>query len=254
MNVQQMMSAAAEAAAQRYGLLVEGWRALYQSALDRSDFGTPRQMLRITEEAYAMGHRFLDTERIEVQRATREIALEAHRATLAEIGAESADELADAASEHLSDAESYLTHEITIQIERDIAFLKQSLRKAYLQVAVASRAQGIAPKAALIQYRIGNAAELHFFFHNRGGQKWPSRKFIRGVWRHHLLAVYNEIVLMDLADHGFDRAEVRHLNPDAHSNGMQISMHTGSALPTYSEIRNEVFHPNSDAILGRAGE
>ena len=118
-----------------------------------------------------------------------------------------------------------------------------------LQVTVASKSEGISLQTALAQYRIGNAAELHFFFHDRRNQKWPSRKFIRAVWRHHLLTAFNEVTLLTLAEHGVTTARIEHINPKADSNGLLVAMNSSTELPTYAEIRNEIFHPNSDAIL-----
>lgn len=251
MRIVLRFSAEAEAAAQRYGLLVEGWRALYRSALEGTDFGTERQVRRVTEQAYAMARRFLETERELIAARSAEIASEATRTTLVSLASRDAPDFTDAVSDHLSAAERYLDHELSIQVERDIAFLVQSLRRTYLQVAIAARSTGMPPRAALIQYQVGNATELHFFFHDRQGQKWPSRKFVRAIWRHHLLSLYNEVVLLILADHGVTQAQVENINPTNFNHGMIIAMSSGSSLPTYSEIRNEVFHPNSDAILKR---
>ncbi len=250
MNITQIMTAEAEAAAVRYGTVVDAWRMIYQREMDVSDFGSSRQMNRVVEQAYTIGRQFLDTETLEIEKSSESIVREALRATSADLATPFADEMSEAVSDHLRDAENYLQHELTVQIERDIAFLQQSLRKAALQVSIGARAQNVPIRVALMQYRIGNTSELHFFFHDRRNQKWPSRKFVRAVWRHHLLSLYNETVLMTLADYGQDMAIVIHANPDADSHGLVISMSSGTALPTYLEIRNEIFHPNSDAIVG----
>lgn len=252
MNVTLSMTAEAEAAAVRYGMLVDGWRSIYQREMDAPDFGSGRQINRVTEQAYAMGRQFLDTEANLIEESSMIIVREALRAMSEQLATPVAETLTDAVREHLRDAENYLLHELSIQVERDIAFLKQSLRRAVLQVSVAAQAQRVPLRVALMQYRIGNTTELHFFFHDRRNQKWPSRKFVRAVWRHHLLSLYNEVVLLTLADHGLDTAMIVHASPDYHSQNMVISMSSGTSLPTYSEIRNEIFHPNSDAVLARA--
>jgi hypothetical protein len=251
---QQTFSAEAEAAAQRYGLLVEAWRGLYNQALDAPDFGTQRQIEAIVAQAYEIARTFRNSEEDHIALVSTQIAERARRETLDALASTDTRELTDAASEHLGDAESYLLHEIAIQVERDIAFLKQSLRRTYLQVALAARSRDLPTRTALLQYRIGNATELHFFFHDRGNQKWPSRKFIRGVWRHHLLSLWNEVVLLTLSDHGLEEADIAHANPGSHVHGMRIAMASNSKWPTYAEIRNEVFHPNSDALVVPAGD
>jgi len=244
---------AAEAAAQRYGLLVEGWRSLFQMALSKAD-GPGRAIAEVKEQAYAMAWAYIDAEREEIRDQFAAVAYEAHQSAHDQIGSETPEALSDALTDLLSESEEYLATELIIQTERDIAFLVKSLRQTALQIQISARSQGIAPKAALIQHRIGNAAELHFFFHDRGGQKWPSRKFVRGVWRHSLLSIYNETVLLTLADHGFREAQVYHASKKADVHGMILAMHSGSEHPTYAEVRNEIFHPNADAVLGAVEE
>lgn len=253
MKIQTRFTAEAEAAALRYRTLVEGWRGLYAQALDRPQFGSSSEIERVASEAYAMSRTYLAGEQDFIERAFETIVSEALTATGNELGYIDTFDAPEALSAHEIDAQSYLTHEITIQIERDIAFLKQALRRTMLQVALAARAKDIPLRAALTQHRIGDVAELSFFFHDRRNQKWAAEKFIRAIWRQSLLSLYNETVLLVLADHGQQTAEVNHLDVKAESHGLQVAMSAASALPTYAEIRNEVFHPNSDAILRRAG-
>ena len=252
MKITHRITAEADAAAVRYGALVEGWRSLYQRALDQADFGSPRMFTKVTNEALEMGIRFMAEEDKHMEAVLDNVASEAHTATISEIDAPDADEFTDAVSDHLYEAESYLRGELATVIERDIRFLKDSLRRAVLQVKLSARAQRISERTALMQYRIGNAQELHFYFHDRGNQKWPTRKFVRTLWRHSLLCAYNEVVLLTLSDHGLEHAEVAHDNPTADVHGMRVAMSANGALPTYSEIRAEVFHPNADAILRKA--
>jgi hypothetical protein len=252
MKITHRITAEADAAAVRYGNLVEGWRSLYQRALDQADFGSPRMFTKVTNEALEMGIRFMAAEDAYMESALDDIAAEAHTATANEIAAPVADEFTEAVSDHLYEAESYLRGELSTVIERDIRFLKDSLRRAVLQVKLSARAQRITERTALMQYRIGNAQELHFYFHDRGNQKWPTRKFVRSVWRHSLLSTYNEVVLLTLSDHGLEHAEVVHDNPKSDVHGLKIAMSANGTLPTYAEIRAEIFHPNADAILRKA--
>jgi hypothetical protein len=251
MTPTQIMTQDAEAAGARYGMMVDGWRALYGAALDQSHFGSPKQLADVTAQAYGLARTYLAVETAFIARESDAYALEAQRATLDELGSDAATELSGPASEHLSALNDYLTHEIKVQIERDIAFLRQSLRSTYLQVQMASRANKLPLRSALMQYRIGNSAEIQFFFHDRRAQRWPSRRFIRSVWRQHLLAVYNETVLITLSEHGVDTAEIRHLDPKSQHHGAKLSIDSNTDLPTYAELKPVVFHPNADAILGR---
>lgn len=248
----QIMTEDAEAASARYGTLVEGWRSLYGAALDQSHFGTEKQMREVTAQAYGMARLYLTAETARIEDDSIQYAREAQRAVLEELNVTDSAEISGPASEHLSALNEYLTHEIAVQIERDIAFLRNSLRTTYLHVNMAARAGKVPLRAALMQYRLGNAAELQFFFHDRRNQRWPSRRFIRSVWRQHLLNVYNEVVLITLSEHGVDTAQINHPDPKSQHAGTVISLDSNTELPTYAELKSVVFHPNSDATLGRA--
>lgn len=239
----------ADAAAARYGLLCEAWRSLFNDALNRGDFGSPANARNLERELHAIADTFLKEEIKAASRIVEEIAREAHAATLREIASASAPELSAQALEHLSAIEQYLSEELVAQLYRDIALVRQTLRRVALEVSVAARSQGKSERVALIEYRIGNRSELEFMFHDRYARKWTSKKFVRGLWRHTLLSVYNEVVMMTLADHGIERARVHHADGKAEVHGMVIAFGSNSQLPTYSEIRDTVFHPNANAYL-----
>ena len=246
------MTAEAEAAAQRYTVMLEAWRGLYANALSTARFGSEAHISDLLGQAYAIARRFLETEQVMIADASTRIASEAHRATLVSLSVTDTQTLPERVTEHLGALADYLRSEIAIQIERDIATLRQSIGRTRLQIALASRAKGVTEQSARLEIQFGGVGRIDFYFHDRRAQKWPSVKFIRAVWRQHLLASYNETALIDLADHGIQIAEIWHPSPSSHAHGMRIAMSASTALPTYEEVRNEVFHPNSDAIIQKA--
>jgi hypothetical protein len=245
----QRLTQEAESASVRYGMLTEAWRSIFHSALNASDFGAPAASDRAIEEAYVIAKDYLAEEREAVTRIFAEIARDAHQRTKDELRSVDASELSDDALEHLSATESYLIDELVAQIHRDVALLRQTIQRVVLEVSIASRSRGVSQRMALVEYRIGNQADLQFVFHDRQARKWASKKFVRAMWRHTALAVYNETVLMTLAEHGVTRAQVQHEDEKSDVHGKVIAMGSNSYFPTYSEIRNEIFHPNANAIL-----
>lgn len=244
-----VMTPAAEAAAQRYGLMIEGWRAIFRNALSVQDFGTERAMNRARDEVYAIARTYLHSEgNIILERMTA-VASEARRDALSSLGSSASLELPVDASELVSATQQYLLNEIAIQIERDIAMFTMALRQAVLQIRLVAQVNGIGQQMAQLQYQAGNSQELHFFYHDRANKRWPSRKFVRAIWRQSLLSVFNEVMLLTLADHGFDHAEVQHLHEKAGVHGLKVAMGMSASLPSYGEIRIDVFHPNAEAIL-----
>lgn len=239
----------AEAATARYGMLTDAWRSIFHANLNSPRFGTPGALDEAVSEAFVVAQHYLSTEDGVIERTAAEIAVEARVATKRALASIDTSELSDAALEHLGATENYIHSELVAQIHRDIALLRQSIQRVALEVSIAARARGISQRVALIEYRIGNHADLQFMFHDRHARKWASKKFVRAMFRHAMLGVYNESVLITLSEHGVARARIVHTDPKAEVHGMILALGSNTDRPTYSEIRNEIFHPNADAIL-----
>lgn len=251
--IQHRLTQEADQAAARYGLLAAGWQGHFSRALNDADFGTSSHSARFIAEALEMAQTYIRHEIVASEAVFSEIATEAHLTTLDEIASNDADTLTERVTEHLSAAREYAADELLAQINRDLALMRRALQRVSLEVYAAARSRGISQRQALIEYRIGNSAELDFAFHDRTNRKWSSRKFVRTLWRHSLLSVYNEVVMLTLADHGLRRARVVHLDPNAESHDTLIAFSSSADLPTYSEIRDTIFHPNANAILAMEG-
>lgn len=247
--IQHRFSVEADAAAERYGALVDAWRLIYHEALDSKHFGTEFAISQAKTKSYALAAPYIEAERERIAQTTEKIAWEALSAMQEQLCCNVALDLTEAMSEHLSALQGYLMHDLLTQIERDVSFLAQSIRRTALQVTLNARASNVPLRSALMEHRIGSSAELKFYFHDRRNAKWPARKFVRSIWRHALLTTYNEIALMTIADHGIETAIIDHPDSNAECAGLVIAMSSGSANPTYVEVRDGYFHPNSDAII-----
>ena len=189
------LDAAASRAAGRYDLLLNGILGAYHYAFQNADVLTPMASRRLEAQAHAMGQTHLDGETQAAAVATLQIAQQARVTTLGELGAETDDTLSEALRDQLDAAQTFLTSEIGAQIDRDVAFVKRSLRNAGLQVLLAANAQGISPRAAMIQYRAKNGDDPKFAFRDRTYRALASQTLAAGAWRHHLLGAYNDTVL-----------------------------------------------------------
>lgn len=243
------MTPAANAAGLRYAQLATSWRTVLDGALVRPDFGSQAMHDRVQQQALAIGINYLRAENDHLEDDLNRAASEARQHAQSRLGHRRTADLDDAASEHLSAMAAYVHHQLSSQVERDVAQLVQATRRTSLEVTLAARASGKSVRAALIEHRIGTTQSMKFFAYDRANRGWESHKFIRGVYRHALLGVWNENVLMELADAGRTVAVIEHANPDADLVGDQVSIGPNSAIPSYAEIRASVFHPNSDAYL-----
>ncbi|QIG75616.1 putative minor capsid protein [Rhizobium phage RHph_Y2_17_1] len=233
----------------RYAMFTDGLRSIYRRALNSQVLDDTAA----TREAGELAVAFLRNEATALEAAIQEVAEIAHTATLEEIASNDTENLSDEALEHLSVSSAYLADELLAQASRDVATMRRSIQRVRLEVSLASRSSGRSQRAAMVEYMIGNKTDIDFFFHDKASRKWESKLFVRSIYRQTLLSVYNEIVLYTLADHGIDRAEVEHHSPDAQHDGMVIALSSSTELPTYSEIRETVFHPNANAWLKMEG-
>lgn len=253
MITNEVMSPLADQAAARYGMLVDAWNGIFKEALGRADLGSARSFSRVALDAYGLAQVFIASENERNAEALKNIALAAFTATTESYGANVTSALPDAASEALSAAIEHLRLEIAVQIERDVAFLVQSLRRQALQVVIAARSQRLPMVTAILQNRIGAGENLKFLFLDRSGARWSSRKYVRTAERLAMLNLYNDVSILTIAEHGDTEAAIQHLNPEAEVHEMRLAMSPNGTLPTYTEIRADIFHPNADAIVVPVG-
>lgn len=247
--IQNTLNTEASAAADRYVLLVNGWRGVYSAAFHSSDVSAPRTISEAERQGYGLARTYLAGERAAIASATENIAANARRDALTHLGLGSSATLSERTSELLGASQSYLDTELAVQIERDVAFMKQTLRQAALAIHLEASTRGIPLKTAMVQYRISNSGELRFHFKDRQNRKWPSQKFVRSAWRQHLLGTYNDTYIATAAEHGNSLFQVEHPDAGHSAAGLQFTILNNTALPHYSEIKDKVFHPNSEALV-----
>lgn len=233
----------------RYAGLCQTWQGAFDRALTDKHFGYADHPSNVARECYALAETFLRDERDHIDRIIEEVARDAHQTTLSKISSADSDELEDAALDHLAQTAHYLADELIAQIHRDIAMMRQTIQRVQLDVYTAARAKRMSERQALIEYQIGNRETLQFMFHDRYARKWSSKKFVRGLWRHTLLSVYNETVMIDLADHGIERASVASLEQGHEIHAATITLTGALNMMSYADARAEYFHPNSNAYL-----
>ena len=141
-----------ERAGGRYLLLVDAWRGLYARALAAVEFGTPKGLADIERQGYQAARTYLVGERELIQTVTREITVRASRDAAASLGARDvAGALSERASELLAASQQHLEREITVQIERDVAFLKRAMQRAAIEIEMLVMRRGVARRAAKLE-------------------------------------------------------------------------------------------------------
>jgi hypothetical protein len=123
----------------------------------------------------------------------------------------------------------YLEAQIVSQMMRDIAVADQAIGQARLTG----------------QNLKGGYKSPAFMFYDRLGRQTPSARFVRGLWRMTLISAHNETVLEHIIAAGQSRAAVLH---DVKATEI-ITIYDDPVLRSYVDVREELFHPNSNAYL-----
>jgi hypothetical protein len=98
--------------------------------------------------------------------------------------------------------------------------------------------------------RAGNPSQTpQFAFLDRAGRRWSSERFVRTIWRHALVLTWNETALLTMTDHKIAEAEIDHSDESYAKRGAIISLAEDAIGITWDQVRDDVFHPNSNAWL-----
>ena len=241
--IPHLLSEAADQAASRYDMLADTFGVLYKTALLSHDFGYAGQSDKLFAEAYDAANTYFERDKAAMADRVQEIAEAAHQRAKLKLSSVDASDLSDAAYDHLSETQTYLSNEIAAQVHRDIAHMRLSLQRAVLSVSMIERSRRIPTRQAQMAYVMKGEEGLQLHFVDRRGRRTPTRAFIRSVYRQALLSVHNEVTLHTIADHGLEHAAV-------------MKFDAGVEIPTdriditdYVAVRDSLFHPNANSFL-----
>lgn len=247
--ITKRLSEIAEGAGERYLTVIFALRGSYDRALSANSPLAPQTNKLLSRDVFNISRMHLESEEKWLEELVWEVASQAITDALQalDLGNSSPDGM-DALSDHLSAIWEHLRSEIAVQLERDASAIVQKHRKLGLQVKTQANATGWSESATLIHLRMSDRA-LKFYFQDRAGRKWPSQKYVRTVYRGTLLALYNEVYLFTLAERGQRRAMIWHSDPNHRYAGTLIALDDDPKLTTYESIKEDAFHPNSDAVV-----
>ena len=231
----------ADAASQRYNMLLMGWQGAYLQAIDASPSFKPSVLGDLLGTAAQLARTYQETEHNEIGAATESVSLDAHQRATQALGSGVPHEYWDAITERLIAARSDLSSELQAQTARDLRQLHKSYYQAMLDIHMVARSQGISRATARIQQR-GRHSSVPFMFRDRAGRRWSSPTFARTVWRQHLVNTFNSSTLEALSAAGERAGQVYHEDPAKSGQRIQIG--------AYNDVADELFHPNARGVLG----
>jgi hypothetical protein len=150
---------------------------------------------------------------------------------------------------HFGNTGNYLLEILAAQAARDISTMVREVNATGMRVDMAQRA-GKRKDAALAAAVMDRGQGPEFRFVDRLGRRYSSSKHVRDQYRHHLLTTTNEAFLYAMSEAGVDEVQINHPERNHKWHGEIVGTHDDKATGTsYYDIRDEVFHPSSDAFL-----
>jgi hypothetical protein len=146
--------------------------------------------------------------------------------------------------DYLTSFTSYVYSCIRHQVTKDILFATQKLRVESLKL--------INNNQNYMQL-VMNYKEPEFTFNDAVGRALPSKKYIRTLVRDYFVKSYNDIFVENLVIHNIDEVAVDHIDQMHKDKGLVLSINDAENDLNYFNVRDRIFHPNSNAVLTMVG-
>lgn len=222
-----------------FGMALTG---AFGRALDQGDPTSSRARTEFKAAVTGLGRDFVDLTTQEVRSGLDEVAKTAVMMT----GLAPSEGTMACVREHVAWLKDIVCDRIRECVSRDCATAEQAFRRLALNVEIASMRGSMGRTTAVIGARYGAVRNLSFVQQDRLGRKLSSDAFVRTLVRDALLNAYVETFLFVQASAGFDIAKAT--KGDGESVTFSITGNT-KGMPSYDEIRDGLFHPQSSASL-----
>lgn len=228
--------------AERYVTFLGSIRAAYQSRLLNRNV-TYASIHTFEKEANAIATLYLEREINEV--TAMEMAIKSFiqsDCTIYDIKADVLND--DNYLEYLDDFTKFVYNSIKQQVSKDILFAAQHLRVDALKLINSNHNH----VTLLLNYK-----DLEFSFTDKMGRNLASKKYIRTLVRDYCVKAYNDLFAENLDLNNIDQAIVD--NPDhTHSHyGTIVTINDNENELNYFNVREDIFHPNTNSILKPIG-
>lgn len=140
---------------------------------------------------------------------------------------------------------------VRAQYERDARLMRLHVSKVSLAAHRRMLVLGESGLTALEAADREMKEHFRFTYRDRLGRRWDSGRYMRVMLRGHLVDAVNWAEMESLANRGIRKAVV--YRPGHPDHGKEFSLVAGEQnLPSYEDLRRDVFHPNSLALVDEA--
>lgn len=192
---------------------------------------------------------FSSAEHAQMSDDTQTIAIAAHAQALSDLGVKQRT-IPERFASFIFSASLYSARLLAAQAERDVMSMAQQMQTTALRVDLYARSGRHTPSSAAAAVMIEDSQAPAFRFIDRAGRAYKSTKHIRDLYRQHLLNIYNEVYMDVVAEHGWETVQISHPEPNFKWSGVEVMIVSGDDdRPLYYDIKDEVFHPSSQATI-----
>lgn len=238
------------ASVERYGVFLNILRSQADNVFRR---GPTDERLRVEAEAVAAGaaRSFVERETEFLSADIEEVAERAYSDAQRDLSIPQT-EIPETFDEFINDSVIYVLRQFAAQAERDVVTMAKHNQMTALRIDRYVRSGRHTKSTAAAQVMIEDNNSPSFRFIDRMGRKYKASKHIRDLYRQTLLNVYNEVYCDVVSSYGHDTVFVSHPDPNYKWAGVELVIVTGlesEGMTLYYDVREEVFHPSSDATV-----
>ncbi|MEZ2310751.1 hypothetical protein AB6809_29325 [Paraburkholderia sp. RCC_158] len=143
---------------------------------------------------------------------------------------------------------------LSAALHKDCAVAAKRMRDFYLRVELMMVNEGCPYENAIRAVRIASQEKpLSFAVLDTRGRNWKPSVFAAATVRAALQTTYADAFVRIAAARGASRVQVSYPDPAHEGNGQILAISDGGVHPSYLSVRDEIFHPNSSALLAVAG-
>ena len=247
------LTALAVLAVERYGYFLDVLRSQAEIALMRGA-GSVTYRTQATTVAQGAARTYVSAEAALMTADTLEVAHGSQHRALTELGLSpsASDKIAlpERMTDFITESVGIMSHMVAAQAERDVSSMAQQIHHQAMRIDLYVRSGKYTRSSAVAAVAAEDGTRPTFQFVDRIGRKFKSTKHVRDAYRMHLINTANEVFIDTAADYGVEEVVIEHPDPNYKWQGVHLSL-TGkhTAIPLYYDVRNEVFHPSSQARL-----
>lgn len=157
-------------------------------------------------------------------------------------------ELSEVATLYMTKLVDFYESEITSQLHRDIAVNMSNIENIGLEVFHRQQS-GEDIRIAIAKTLLDRVETAPFYFRDRSGRRHPSQRYVRMSFRQTLLYGALQTYSIEASIRSANYMIVRHPENKASVEGTLLGFRRDQNLPLISDVKDEIFHPNSNAFV-----